>query len=175
MLEIHSLNQSVYSFQHKKFGKVGVGDIKFVYILKAIIMKTTAKKIKGILVILVFVMLTINETKAQPPYPLYNNAPCDVIIAYEVWDAVCVVCQWGQIPVKGNGGSVNLPLCSGWTDICIVILDIGGDVAPSNHSVATGNCHAITPFGQTGVTSTTATCPVYSWNAVQTINDWTFN
>lgn len=119
-------------------------------------------------------MVSFQSLKAQTPYPLYNNAPCDVTIVYEVWDASCDVCKWGQLTIPGSGGTVNLPVCTGWIEICIVIIDIGGDGAPLNHT-SLGTCHVMTPYGQTGTTSTTATCPAYSWNAVQTGTDWTFN
>jgi len=136
--------------------------------------KTITMKTKFNLVVLLIVLLTCSHTiNAQTPYPLYNNAPCDVTIVYEVWDSMCSVCQWGQITVPANS-SVNLPVCNGWIEVCINIVDIGGDIPPSNHTTL-GNCHLITPYGQTGTTSTTASCPGYSWSASQGTSSWTFN
>ncbi len=136
---------------------------------KIIIMKTKL----NFIVLLILMLTSLNAVRAQTPYPLYNNAPCDVILVYEVWDSGCSVCQWGQITVPAFS-SVNLPVCAGWIEVCINIVDIGGDVPPSNHT-SLGNCHVMTPYGQTGTTSTTASCPGYSWSASQGTSSWTFN
>ena len=134
-------------------------------------MKTFAKKFSSILTIFFVVIFSISFAQ---PYPLYNNAPCDVKLQYEVWDSACDVCQWGSITVPGNGGSVNLPVCSGWCEICITITDIGGDSPSFNHTTL-NCCHPVTPTGQTGTTSSSATCPSYGWSATQTGSNWTFN
>lgn len=81
-----------------------------------------------------------------------------------------MVCTFGSITVTANS-STNLPVCTGFTDVCINITDIGGDLPASNHS-SINNCHVMTPYGQTGTTSTSSACGVISWSASQSTSGW---
>lgn len=124
---------------------------------------------------IVFCLFLILELKTySQTFPFSNIAPCDVTISYEVWNQSCQVCSSGTFVVNGNGGLYNLPVCNGWLDICISIIDIGGDPPPANH-FSFNICHMITPYGQSGTTSTSATCQSYSWFTSISGTSWTFN
>ncbi|MCU0360236.1 MAG: hypothetical protein MUF75_05875 [Bacteroidia bacterium] len=112
-------------------------------------MKTTAKKIKGILVILVFLLVGTNKVKAQ--YVLTNTLNCAVEVNYEMWDIGCNVCIWGTITLQATS-SVTLTNCN-FSDICIVVTEVGGTkITWYNHANSDGSCHG--PQGTTGQSST---------------------
>lgn len=123
---------------------------------------------------ILFSILTFSKMEAQTIYPLTNSLNCDVTIAYELYKSNCSLCSWGTITIPANS-TTNLTLCSGNLEICIVIMDIGGSTPAANHSNVIGNCHNMTPYGQTGSGIGVACSSTGSWTATHLAGSWTIN
>lgn len=126
-------------------------------------MKTKQKLAFAVFIVLFLISFS---ARSQSSLPLKNFfSTCSVTINYEVYgpNGACSVCQWGTITIPPSG-TVMMPLCNGWTDICLNILDIGGDGPSGGHFNLYNTCHSgiVT---DSGTTSTTADCPNQNWTA----------
>jgi hypothetical protein len=132
-------------------------------------MKTTAKKIRAILVILGFLFLGNGKINAQ--VTIVNSLTCDIVISWESWNPFpgCSICgAAGNVTIiAGNSISVG---CN--REVCISIVEVGGNpITWYNHTSSLGQCHGATVPWQVGQTSTGQCTGGWSanWNGTFTV------
>lgn len=115
--------------------------------------------------LLLLAFLSLNFTSKAQTFDFNSNLSCDVKLNYEMWDAACQVCTFGTIIV--NAAGVSIPLCAGYYDMCINIMEIDYCPVSSNHLSVNMNCHMVGPSGQTG-TMAAGCCSGASWTVIMT-------
>lgn len=107
---------------------------------------------------------------AKAQFVLTNSLSCDVVISFEAWKfPSCTVQCSGTVTVPA-GQSVNLP-CAIYDEVCINVIDIGGEVPGFNHTTLSV-CHTgVNTWNAT--LSGTGTCGTISWQTLETAGGWT--
>lgn len=93
--------------------------------------------------ILIACLFIINLKSNAQTVPFVNNLNCTVVIGFELRDASCNVCDWGQITLQPNSTYVYtvsstcgplIPFSSpGASDACIWVVSINGAAVATNH------------------------------------------
>jgi hypothetical protein len=136
-------------------------------------------KTKLPLICLLALFLLAFKSKAQN-FTFINNKSCPVTIIYEMryndqncnpmpWPGPqCCVCQFGTVIVN-PGVPLALRYCKNYTEMNIVIIDIGGGTVPTNLINTFLLCPpGVLPFGQSGMISG-GFCGGQTYNANVTI------
>lgn len=80
-------------------------------------------------------LFVLNLSIHAQTVPFTNNLPCDVVVGFEIRDASCNVCDWGQITIPGNStvNHVVNAACGISTDGCFWVVSIKTATVATNH------------------------------------------